>query len=116
MSYVQGFLVAVPEANKEAYRKTAEEGWKIFSKYGAISTMEAWESDVPEGEHTSFPMAVKREPGEKVVFSWILWPDKETHDKAWERIMQDPAMDGMTMPFDGKRMMWGGFEELFVGT
>ena len=113
MSYIQGFLLAVPEANKDAYRAMAEAGWKFFRKHGALSAVETWEADVPDGTVTSFPMAVKREPGEKVVFSWIVWPDKATYDTAWGALMQDEEMAKLQMPFDGKRMMWGAFEELF---
>lgn len=115
MSYVQGFLVAVPEQNKEAYREMSRKAWDLFKSCGALSTSENWEADVPDGETTSFPMAVKREPGEKIVFSWIIWPDKATHDAAWGKMMDDPDMAEMSMPFDGKRMIWGGFEPLFEG-
>ncbi|WP_425050223.1 DUF1428 domain-containing protein [Psychromarinibacter sp. S121] len=113
MSYVQGFLLAVPEANKEEYRKMAAAGWDMFKRYGALSMQENWAVDVPDGKVTSFPMAVKLEEGEAVVFSWIVWPDKATYDAAWEKMMTDPEMANMTMPFDGMRMMWGGFEEIF---
>lgn len=115
MAYVQGFLQAVPEANKAAYKKMAEKGWALFKEYGALSIHENWEADVPDGKVTSFPMAVKREDGEKVVFSWMIWPDRKTADTAWEKMMKDPRMAEMgDMPFDGMRMMWGGFEPLFV--
>ena len=69
--------------------------------------------DVPDGKVTSFPMAVKLEDGEVVVFSWLIWPDKKTADDAWAKMEKDPAMADMDMPFDGKRMMWGGFETIF---
>ena len=115
MSYVQGFLLAVPAANKDAYRKMSEDAWPIFRKHGCLSTQENWGEDTKDGEVTSFPMAVKLEPGEVVVFSWMEWPDKATHDTAWEAIMSDPEMAAMTeMPFDGMRMMWGGFTPLFT--
>ncbi|WP_172294163.1 DUF1428 domain-containing protein [Pseudoruegeria sp. HB172150] len=113
MTYVQGFLLAVPEANKEKYRKMATDGWALMKKHGATATYENWEIDVPDGEVTSFPLAVKRKEGEKIVFSWIFWPDKETYDKAWKAMMNDEEMAGIEMPFDGRRMMWGGFEVLF---
>jgi uncharacterized protein YbaA (DUF1428 family) len=113
MSYVTGFLLAVPAVNKEAYREMAEKAWEIFRDYGCLSMRENWGVDVPDGQHTSFPMAVKKEEGEVVVFSWVVWPDKATCDRAWEAMMKDPRMaEQPAMPFDGKRMMWGGFEEL----
>ena len=76
---------------------------------------ENWEADVPEGQVTSFPMAVKREPGEAVVFSWILWPDKASCDACWASSETDPRWAEMDMPFDGKRMIFGGFETIFEG-
>lgn len=112
MAYVQGFLLAVPEENKDAYRKMALDAWDMFRDLGALSMSENWGVDVPDGKVTSFPMAVKKKEGEVVVFSWINWPDKATCDAANEKMMNNPDMDGMEMPFDGMRMMWGGFEEL----
>ena len=109
--YVSGFLLAVPEDKKEAYRKMAEDAANFFKKYGAVEIMEAWEEDVRDGKHTDFRRAVKAEPNEKIVFSWIIWPDKATSDKAEERMMSDPEMKMPDeMPFDGKRMIYGGFE------
>lgn len=115
MSFVSGFLLAVPTANKDAYREMAEKVWPLFEEYGALSMRENWGVDVPDGKVTSFPMAVKKETDETVVFSWIEWPDKATADKGFATMMEDPRMKDMspaTMPFDGMRMMWGGFEEL----
>jgi uncharacterized protein YbaA (DUF1428 family) len=113
MSYVSGFLLAVPDDKKEAYRKVAEDSWPVFRDHGCLGVQENWGVDVPDGKVTSFPMAVKRQEGETVVFSWMLWPDKETCDRAWEALMNDPRMDSFKeMPFDGMRMMWGGFEPL----
>ncbi|MBC6428810.1 MAG: DUF1428 domain-containing protein [Cellvibrionales bacterium] len=117
MSYVQGFLLAVPEANKEAYRKMAAEAWSFFADLGCLEVHENWGDAVEPGTVTSFPQAVKLEEGEVVVFSWMVWPDKATHDAAWAKIKTDPALQsqmGDSMPFDGMRMMWGGFEPLFV--
>jgi uncharacterized protein YbaA (DUF1428 family) len=118
MSYVTGFLLAVPAANKEAYRKMAEETWEMFRDHGCLAMRENWGADVPDGKLTSFPMAVKKEADEVVVFSWMEWPDRTTCDRAWEAMMKDPRMSApREMPFDGRRMMWGGFEELVrVGT
>jgi uncharacterized protein YbaA (DUF1428 family) len=113
MSYVQGFLLAVPEDRKEAYREVARKAWEIYRDYGCLSVRETWGVDVPDGKVTSFPMAVKLEPGEVVVFSWMEWPDRETCDRGVAAMMQDPRMHEVgEMPFDGMRMMWGGFEEL----
>ena len=113
--YVSGFLLAVPEAKKEAYRQMASDTASAFKTYGAIEIMEAWEEDVRDGKTTDFRMAVKAEPGEKIVFSWIIWPDKATADEAEKRMMDDDAMPMPTeMPFDGKRMICGGFSPLFT--
>ncbi len=113
MSYVTGFLTPVPADKKEAYVASAKEGWGFFKKYGALSMAENWGEDVPDGKVTSFPMAVKKLDNEVVVFSWVIWPDKKTADHAWASMMEDPAMKDMDMPFDGKRMMWGGFAPIF---
>lgn len=115
MTYVSGFLLAVPTANKAAYKKMAEEAWPVFKKHGCLSMRENWGVDVSDGKVTSFPMAVQKKEDETVVFSWMEWPDKETCDKGWQAVMADPSMcnmDPKTMPFDAMRMMWGGFEEL----
>lgn len=113
MAYVTGLLLAVPAANREAYRKMAEETWEIFRDHGCIGLRENWGVDVADGKVTSFPMAVKKAEDEVVVFSWMEWPDRETCDRGWAAIMADPRMSGLAdMPFDGMRMMWGGFEEL----
>ena len=84
-----------------------------FKEYGAVRVVEAWGDDVPEGKVTDYQRAVKAEDGEGIVFSYVEWPDKETRDEGWERMMADPDMqpDG-EMPFDGKRMFWGGFRPI----
>ena len=112
MNYLDGFVAAVPAANKEAYLKHAADAAVVFKEYGALSVVENWGDDVPEGKLTSFPLAVKREEGEVVVFSWIEWPSKAVRDSAWEKVMADPRMDPSRapMPFDGKRMVYGGFQ------
>ncbi|WP_425099759.1 DUF1428 domain-containing protein [Tropicibacter sp. S64] len=113
MSYVSGFLAAVPEANKDAYLEMAKASWPLFKDYGAVAMVENWEEDVPDGEVTSFPMAVKRQDGEKIVFSWIIWPDKAAADACWGSMQTDPRwQQAMTMPFDGKRMIFGNFDTL----
>jgi uncharacterized protein YbaA (DUF1428 family) len=111
MAYVEGFVLAVPTARKEEYRKHALAAWPIFKDHGALKMVETWGDDVPDGKVTSFPMAVKKEADETVVFSWIIWPDREGRQKGQEGMMNDPRMEGMNcMPFDGKRMIFGGFE------
>ncbi len=113
MAYVSGFLTPVKAENKARYIASAQTSWPLFKEYGALEQVETWGVDVPDGETTSFPMAVKLEPDEVVVFAWLKWPDKATADAAWARMMEDPRMKDMDMPFDGKRMMWGGFETIF---
>ncbi|MFN3353274.1 MAG: DUF1428 domain-containing protein [Brevundimonas sp.] len=113
MSYATGFLTPVKIQDRERYIASAREGSALFKEYGCIEQVEAWGVDVPDGKLTSFPMAVKLEPGEVVVFAWLKWPDKATADAAWTKMMEDPRMEKMDMPFDGKRMMWGGFETIF---
>jgi len=114
MSYYQGFLLAVPEKNKATYRDMAAGIWPLFRDYGAVGMCETWGVDVPDGKVTSFPMAVKLEEGEAVVFAWLEWPDKETCDTGTEAMMKDPRFEGpANSPFDGMRMMWGGFEPVF---
>jgi uncharacterized protein YbaA (DUF1428 family) len=110
-AYVQGFVLPVPEAKKEAYRKMAEEAWEMFRRYGALRIVEAWQDDVPEGKRTDFFRSVKTQPGEKVVFSFVEWPSREVCDAAAAKMQaeaQPPPAD--EMPFDGKRMIYGGFE------
>lgn len=112
MTYVDGFVGAVPTANKEAYRRHAEEAAAIFKEYGALSLVECWGDDVPEGKINSMHTAVLRKADETVVFSWITWPDKATRDAGMAKVFADPrtraTMDAM--PFDGSRMIFGGFE------
>jgi uncharacterized protein YbaA (DUF1428 family) len=110
MNYLDGFVAAVPLANKAAFLKHAQDAAVVFKEYGALQVVESWGDDVPEGKVTSFPMAVKREEGETVVFSWIQWPSKAARDSAWEKIMADPRMQNTDMPFDGKRIIYGGFQ------
>ena len=112
MTYYEGFIVPVPEGNKDAYRKSAADFAPIFREFGATRHVEAWDSDVPEGKVTDFRMAVNAEPGEKVVFSWFEYPDKATRDAANQKMRSDPRMQEATMPFDGKRMIMGGFEPI----
>jgi uncharacterized protein YbaA (DUF1428 family) len=110
--YIDGFVLPVPEGNRDAYLTLANKAAADFLKYGALRLVEAWGDDVPDGKVTDFRRAVKAQDGETVVFSWIEWPDKATRDAAWPQMMADPSMqpDHANMPFDGKRMFWGGFD------
>lgn len=115
MDYVDGFVIAVPEANKERYRAFAALAAPVFKDHGALSVVECWSDDVPEGTLTSFTMAVQRKPDEAVVFSWITWPSKEVRDRGMPAAMQDPRLSGVDpsqLPFDGRRMIFGGFKVL----
>ena len=109
MNYVDGFVAAVPVANKDAYLAHANKALPIFREHGATRVVECWGDDVPEGKLTDFRGAVKAEEGEIVVFSWIEWPSKEARDAGWAKMMDDARMKNMDMPFDGKRMIYGGF-------
>jgi len=112
MAYIDGFVLAVPTANREPYRMLALETAAIFKEHGALQLVECWGDDIPAGELTSFPMAVKCKADETVVFSWVLWPSRATRDAGMPKIMADPRMQAMMgpPPFDGKRMIFGGFE------
>jgi uncharacterized protein YbaA (DUF1428 family) len=112
MGYVDGFVVPVPEGNRESYRALASEAAGKFKNYGAVRVVEAWGEDVPDGKLTDFKGAVKATPQEKIVFSWIEWPSKQVRDEAWKKMMAEPHPE--TMPFDGKRMIWGGFSPIVV--
>src|SRR4030095_3362411 len=116
MSYVDGFVTPVPTANRDAYLKHAREVAMLVKENGATQVAECWGDDVPAGKVTSFPMAVKCEPGETVVFSWISWPSRAARDEGWKKLMADPRMQpgAMAMPFDGKRLIYGGFEVLLL--
>jgi uncharacterized protein YbaA (DUF1428 family) len=117
MHYVDGFVAAVPTANKQKYLKHVQDAAIVFKEHGALKLVECWGDEVPEGKITSFPMAVKCQPDETVVFSWLIWPSKAVRDTAMEKIMQDSRMqpDVNPMPFDGKRLIYGGFEMIFEG-
>src|SRR5438270_3767412 len=124
MTYVDGFVAAVPTANREIYKKHAEAAAVVFKEHGAVKVVECWGNDVPDGTTTSFPIAVKRKEDETVpiavkrkedetvVFSWITWPSRKVRDEGMKKAMADPRLqpDTNPMPFDGKRMIYGGFE------
>ena len=112
MNYVDGIVAAVPTANKEAFLAHSRTMGAIFKEYGALSVVDCWGEDVPPGKLTSFPLAVQCKEDETVIFSWISWPSREARNEAWGKAMSDPRMQpGATpMPFDGKRMIYGGFE------
>lgn len=112
MDYVDGFLLAVPKKNKRAYTKMAKEAAEYFHKLGALKVVECWGDDVPTGKVTSFPKAVKLKEDEVVVFSWIIWPSKAVRNKAYKVMEKDKEFTEAykDMPFDGKRMIYGGFK------
>jgi len=116
MSYIDGFVIAVPTENKQKFTDHASYSDDMFIEMGALRVVECWGDDLPDGKTTDFRMAVKAEPEETVVFSWVEWPDKATRDAAMMKLMDpdnmDPRMDQTKnpIPFDGKRMIFGGFE------
>jgi uncharacterized protein YbaA (DUF1428 family) len=110
--YIDGFLIPVRDGDRDTYRDHELYWWPKFREMGAQNLVAAWGDDVPAGNHTDFRRAVDLQPGESVVFCWMTWPDKGTRDRAHAAMMQDPEMEGIEMPFDGKRMVYGGFEPL----
>lgn len=112
MSYVDAFVAAVPKANRDEYKKHAEAADQCFIDHGALSVTECWGDDVPDGETTSFPMAVKCKADEVVVIGFVIWPSKEVRMGGMEKVMADPRMAFDGMPFDGKRLIYGGFESI----
>jgi uncharacterized protein YbaA (DUF1428 family) len=110
--YIDGYVTPVPANNKDAYREMADKNAAILKEYGATRTVDAWGDSVPDGKVTDFKGAVNAQPDEKVIFSWVEWPSKEARDRGWEQAMKDPRMKDIKMPFDGKRMIYGGFAPL----
>ena len=111
--YVDGFVLPVPKKNRAAYVKMAKLGRKIWLEYGALEYHECVADDVKPGKHTSFPQSVKLKKNEEVWFSWIVYKSRRDRDRIMKKVMTDPRMQSMapdTMPFDGKRMFWGGFK------
>ena len=113
-TYVDGFVVPVPKKNVKAYRTMARKAAKVWMEYGALSYVETLADDAPVGKLTSFPRSVKMKPGETVVFSWITYKSRAQRDKILAKVMKDPRLADMmkpgAMPFDGKRMIYGGFK------
>lgn len=113
MSYIDGFLIPVPTARKDEYRAHEAKWWPWFRDRGAIGLVVCWGDEVPEGKQTDFLRAVQLAKDETVVFAWMTWPDKPTRDKAYATMMESD-MDGSDMPFDGKRMVYGGFAPILI--
>lgn len=116
MAYVDGFIVAVQQKNLAAYRSLARKAGKIWKEHGAIAYVECVGDDVPPGKLTSFPLSVKLKKGEVVVFSWITYASRAQRDRINKKVMADPRladmMDPKALPFDGKRMVFGGFKPI----
>lgn len=116
MSYVDGFVLPVPMDRLADYKKMARKAGKIWMEHGALAYSECVEDDVKPGKSTSFPQSVKLKPGEVVVFSWVVYKNRRDRDRIMKKIMEDPRlaeyMDPKTLPFDGKRMFWGGFKPI----
>lgn len=112
--YVDGFVLPVPKDNVEAYRRIADEAGRIWRDHGALEYVECVADDVKPGELTSFPQSVNLEEDETVVFAWIVYESREARDRILDAVMKDPRLtaDAENMPFDGKRMIYGGFTEL----
>lgn len=116
-NYIDSFILPLPEANLDTYRKVAMEMGELWKKHGALEYHEFVADDVKEGKETSFPQAVKAKEGETVILSYVVYQSREHRDEVMEKVMQDPYMKSMKpedMPFDGMRMFWGGFKSLFT--
>ena len=112
MPFIDITVIPVPTDKKDAYLKHSADTSPLFREAGALSVTETWGEDVPDGKLTDFKRAVALEEGETVAVGWITWPDKATRDAGWEKLMQDERMMAGEMPFDGKRMIYGGFEQI----
>jgi len=114
MAYVDGFVVPVPRRNVQKYKQIARKMGRIWREHGALSYTESMGDDVKPGKLTSFPQAVKLKPGETVIFAWVVYKSRAQRDKVNAKVMKDPRLAGMMnpkdLPFDGKRMFWGGFK------
>lgn len=113
--YVAGLVIAVPQDQQAAYRQWAENGALFFKDYGCLEIVESWEDFVPDGTRTDFRKAVAAEPGEKIVFTWQIWPDRESFYAAEAKMHEDPRMDSAgDPPFDAKRLILGCFSPIFT--
>jgi uncharacterized protein YbaA (DUF1428 family) len=112
MSYLDIFVAAVPTARKDDYLAFTARTHELILSFGATEVLDYWGDDIPEGETTSFPMAVACDADETVASGWIVWPSKEVRDAGMARMMSDPEMAKLDMPFDGRRMIFGGFVPL----
>jgi len=114
MAYVDGFVIPVPKKKIAAYRRMAQLGGRVWRDHGALEYRECMADDVKKGKWTSFPQSVKLKPGEVVWFSWIVYKSRKDRDRILAKVMKDKRlasmMDPKKMPFDGKRMFWGGFK------
>ncbi|MFO1462690.1 MAG: DUF1428 domain-containing protein [bacterium] len=114
MAYVDGFVLPVPKKNIQAYRRMAKQAGKVWREHGALEYRECIADDVKPGKWTSFPQSVKLRPGEVVWFSWVVYKSRKDRDRIMKKVMQDKRlaamMDPKKLPFDGKRMFWGGFK------
>ncbi|MGZ8426448.1 MAG: DUF1428 domain-containing protein [Candidatus Binatia bacterium] len=118
MRYVDGYVLPVPKKNLAAYRRMAQTAGKVWRDHGAIEYVECVADDVKPGKHTSFPQSVKLKPGETVIFAYIVYKSRAQRDRVNAKVMKDPRlakmMDPKAMPFDGKRMFWGGFNVMLA--
>ena len=113
--YIAGLVIPVPAEKMEAYRQWAESSAAFFKEYGCLEIVESWEDKVPTGKYTDFRRAVDAKDGEKIVFTWQIWPSREFLDAAEEKMHQDPRMEGVgDIPFDPKRLILGGFTPIHV--
>jgi uncharacterized protein YbaA (DUF1428 family) len=110
MSYVDGFILAVPKSNLDAYKALARKGGEVWKEHGALAYVECVADDVPYGEVTSFPRAVQAKDDEVVIFSWVVYASRQSRDEVVAKVMADPRLKGTDMPFDGKRLIYGGFQ------
>jgi len=112
MTYIDSFVAPVPTANRQQYIRHAKTIAPLFREYGALSYTECWGDDIPDGEITSFPRAVACEPGETVCFGWVVWPSREARERGMQQMRGDERMSPQNcpLPFDGRRLIFGGFE------
>lgn len=110
MTYADGFMAPVSAGNREQFTQFARQVGKIFKEHGALQVVDCWSDDVPEGKITSMHLAVQRKEGEAILFGWVTWPSKAVRDAGMPKVMNDPRMHSLGMPFDGQRAIFGGFE------